>query len=181
MRLYSFVTSKEELLELMADAVYAEMMAAGRFHGPWRSALHAIAHRTRKAAQAHPWFITLLAGRHHIGPNALAYLEASLGALSGAPGFEDIDHAARALRVLNAYVLGAIQSEASELRAERESGMNMSEWQQARWPYVQRVLASGAFPTLTRFVKDAAHPPDDVVFEEGLQHVLDGIAARLSR
>jgi AcrR family transcriptional regulator len=181
MRLYGYLSTKEELLELMVDAVYGEMASAGPIRGDWREALRTIARRTRQAAQKHKWFIDLLGGRHHLGPNALAHSEASLAALSQTPGFEDIDAVLQAVGTVNAYVIGAIQSEASELRAERESGMNETQWQNATWPYIQRMIATGRFPTLARVVREARHPSSDVRFDTGLECVLDGIAARLSR
>ncbi|WP_044966599.1 TetR/AcrR family transcriptional regulator [Sorangium cellulosum] len=180
MRLYGYLDTKEELLELMVDAVYGEMASAGPIPGGWREALRTIAHRTRRAAREHGWFIDLLGGRPHLGPNALAHLEASLAALSGAPGFEDIDAVMMAVGTVNAYVLGAIRAEANELRAEVASGMDQTEWQRASEAYIRRMIATGRFPTLAKVVKDATHPPADAAFDRGLDCVLDGIAARLS-
>jgi AcrR family transcriptional regulator len=180
MRLYGYVATKEELLELMVDAVYGEMASAGRPRGDWRKALRDIAHRMRRAAREHRWFIDLLGGRPHMGPNALVHLEASLAALSDTPGFEDIDAVMQAVRTVNAYVIGAIRSEASELRAELQSGKSRTEWQTSTGPYIQRMIATGDFPMLDRVFRDAKHPSFDVTFDKGLDCVLDGIAARLS-
>ena len=179
MRLYGYLSTKEELLELMADAVYGEMVAAGPVEAGWRDALRTIAHRTRHAAQTHPWFSDLLGGRPRQGPNALTYLEASFAALSDTPGFEDIDVAMRALRAVNAYIIGAVQSEASERRAQSESGMTRADWLAGDAPYMTRMLASGQFPQLSRVVEGAAQPPADVIFDDGLNYLLDGIAARI--
>jgi AcrR family transcriptional regulator len=181
MRLYGYLSTKEELLELMVDAVYGEMASAGPIRGGWRKALRTIAHRTRAAAAEHKWFVDLLGGRPHLGPNALVYLEASLAALSSSAGFEDIDDVMLAVGAVHAYVIGAIRSEARELRAGIESGLSEKEWQMATGPYLERLIATGRFPTLARVMRDATHPPFDVVFDKGLDCVLDGIAARLSR
>lgn len=181
MRLYGYVATKEELLELMVDEVYGEMAADGRLRGDWRKALRAVAHRMRRASRKHPWFTGLLGGRPHLGPHALAHLEAALAALGDTPGFEDIDTVMHALRTVNAYVIGAIQSEASELRSEVQSGKTKTEWQNATGPYLQRMLATGQFPMLARVMQDATHPPLDALFDQGLECVLDGIAARRSR
>jgi AcrR family transcriptional regulator len=180
MRLYGYVSTKEELLELMVDVIYGEMASSGPIGGDWREALRSIAHRVRRAAGEHKWFIDLLGGRPHLGPNALAHLEAALAALCNAPGFEDIDAIFRAIGTVNAYVIGAIQCEASELRAEFQSGMDQTEWQKASWPYIHRMLLTGRFPMLAKVVRDATHPSPDVVFDDGLDCVLDGIAVRLA-
>ncbi|WP_438002510.1 TetR/AcrR family transcriptional regulator C-terminal domain-containing protein [Sorangium sp. So ce185] len=101
--------------------------------------------------------------------------------MSGAPGFEDIDAVMLAVGTVNAYVIGAIRGEANELRAELASGMSQAEWQRASDAYIHRMIATGRFPTLAKVVRDASHPPADVVFDGGLDCVLDGIEARLSR
>ena len=180
MRLYGYISTKEELLDLMVDAVHGEMLRRGPPPGDWREALRAMAQATRQAALRHGWFADLLGGRPHQGPNALAHLEASLAALHGPPGFEDIDAVLLAARTVHAYVIGATRSEFSERNAERESGLDKAGWQAANGPYIYRMIATGRFPTIARVVDKATHPPDDVVFEQGLDLVLAGIAARLS-
>jgi AcrR family transcriptional regulator len=181
MRLYGYTSTKEGLLELMVDAVYGEIAETEPIRGGWREALRSIAHRTREAAKRHEWFADLLGGRVHLGPSALAHLEASLAALGRTRGFEDVDANMQALGTVNAYVIGAIRGEASELRAELQSGMTEPEWQGATWPYLQRMIATGRFPMIERVVKEARHPSSDEAFERGLECVLDGIAAGLAR
>ena len=43
------------------------------------------------------------------------------------------------------------------------------------------MMATGRFPTLGQVVEGASHPPADVVFGQGLECVLDGIATRIPR
>ena len=85
-----------------------------------------------------------------------------------------------AVRTINAYVIGAIRSEASELRRELESGMDKAAWQTATWPYIHGMIATGCFPTAVKIVRDASHPSPDVEFDKGLDCVLNGVAAQLS-
>ena len=181
MRLYGYTETKEGLLEMMVDAVYGEIAEAGPIRGTWRQVLRSIAHRTREAARTHDWFVELLGGRLHFGPNALAHWEASLAALAAAPGFEDIDSVLLAVGTVNAYVVGAARREASELSAEIETGMNEQQWQDATWPYLERMIETGRFPTIARVVHDAKHPSSDVAFERGLDCVIEGIGARVLR
>jgi AcrR family transcriptional regulator len=181
MRLYGYMSTKEELLDLMVDSVYGELMGTGPLRGDWRESLRQLARRTRQAARAHPWFVDLLGGRPHLGPHGLEYLEALLAAVGRAPGFEAGDAILLAARTVNAYVVGSIRSEASELRAEAESGLSKKEWQAASWPYVQRMMESGRFPTFAQTVRKAVHPSADTVFDEGLECVLDGLVSRHRR
>jgi AcrR family transcriptional regulator len=175
MRLYGYLSTKEELLELMVDTVYGEMLAAGPKGSGWREALRTVGHRMRQATREHPWFIELLGGRPNLGPNAITHLEAAYAALSDAHEFQDMDAIMQAVKTVNAYVIGALRNEAHELRAERESGMDPAEWQVAWWPYLQRLIATGRFPMMARVVSEATHPPAEIEFERGLDCVLAGI------
>lgn len=179
MRLYGYLSTKEELLDLMLDEVYGEIVLDGPFDGDWRTAIRAIAHRTRAAALRHEWFVDLLGGRPHLGPNALAHLESTLSILDGVPGFADIDAVMHASFTIGAYVVGAIRGEITERRAERATGMTERQWQDASAPYLERMLATGRFPTLAKVARDATHPPAEIGFDVGLDHVLAGITANL--
>jgi len=180
MRLYGYMSTKEELLDLMADAVYGEMASTETLPDNWRAATRALAHRVRQAVQKHPWFLDLLGGRPHLGPKALAHLEASLASLRGMPGFDDASFVFQAFRTVNAYVIGTLQSEESEVLAERESGLSKKEWQNATGPYIKRMIGTGRFPAIAKVVLYASHPSPAIVFDRGLDCVLDGIEARVA-
>ena len=180
MRLYGYIESKEELFDLVVDAVYAELLQGGSLPRAWRAALTELARRVRRVAHAHPWFPGLLSGRPNLGPNALAYLEVALAALTREPQVS-IDAALDALRVLMAYVLGAVQTEANDLRAARASGLDEAAWRDRQAPYLFRTLARGQHPTLQRVVDEHEHATPDATFERGLAWVLDGIEANLRR
>jgi AcrR family transcriptional regulator len=180
MRLYRYLSTKEELLDLMVDAVYGEIPSPEPADGDWRGALRSLAHRTRQAALRHEWFSDLLGGRPHLGPNALAHLEASLASLTGAPGFDDIDTVVQVRDAVNDYVIGAIRNEITELRAEQTTGLDKQQWQLASSSYLNQMLATGRFPMMTKVVRDANHRDSDIKFDTGLDYLLDGIAAQLT-
>lgn len=181
MRLYGYIATKEEMLDLMVDAVYAEMLASVEAApGSWRSQIARMAYALRDAALRHPWFAGLLGGRPHQGPNALAFMEAMLTAVGRTPGVEGIEAVFRATKVIGAYILGAVCDEAAEAVALKESGLTKAEWQNKNWPYLQRMIATGRFPMLAK-VAGEAHPfAPDTAFNEGLECVLEGIARRSS-
>src|SRR3954453_8864604 len=56
MRLYGYIATKEELLDLMVDAVYAEIRPAG---DGWREVLCSLAESVRKATHRHEWLAAL--------------------------------------------------------------------------------------------------------------------------
>ena len=82
MALYRYVTSKDDLLDAMADRLYGELdlPAAGE---PWWDALAGLARSTREELLARPWSVHLFA-RPLAGPHGQALDEALRGALLGA-------------------------------------------------------------------------------------------------
>ncbi len=174
MRLYGYIGGKEELLDLMVDAVYAEIRPAG---DGWREVLRSHAEATRHAVHEHEWLADLLGGRPQLGPQALASGETVLAAL----GDIDVDIVMPLVAAVNAYVIGAVRREIAERRAERATGMDEKRWQASLGPYLTRAFASGQFPALATVVRDAVHLNADQTFHIGLDCLLDGIEARISR
>ncbi|KOV80560.1 TetR/AcrR family transcriptional regulator [Nocardia sp. NRRL S-836] len=173
MRLYGYIETKDELLDLMVDEVYGEITPPDP-SADWRTGLRHVAHSIRDAAKRHEWFIDLLSGRPHQGPNALVHMETTLATVR----FEDIDQVLGVTGTVMAYVYGAVRREITELRAERSSGMTEEQWQRASGPYMRRMLATGRFPVLGRVMFESRDHEPAEVFELGLDYVLDGVAAR---
>ncbi|MEV5559736.1 TetR/AcrR family transcriptional regulator C-terminal domain-containing protein [Nonomuraea wenchangensis] len=179
MRLYGYLATKEELFDLMLDAVYAEILpqeSEGQARG-WRETLRAHARRTRQAALRHEWLADLLGGRPSLGPNALAAAEVTLAAFDG---LADVDTVARAVATVNAYVAGAIRREIANLRAERATGLSEHDWQRAHGPHLTRMLDTGRYPALARFVHEGTETDAGTFFDLELDWVLDAVAARVA-
>lgn len=174
MRLYGYIATKEELLDLMVDAVHAEIRPTG---DGWREVLRSLAETIRQAAHEHEWLADLIGGRPQLGPNTLAGGEAVAAGMNGL----DLDVVVPAIAAVNAYVIGAVRREITERRAERASGMNQRQWQASYGPYLRRTFATGRFPALATLVHDGPHPDADQTFRTGLEFLLDGIEARISR
>ncbi|QTE02966.1 Tetracycline repressor protein class B [Streptomyces cyanogenus] len=173
MRLYGYIATKEELLDLMVDAVHAEIRPAG---DGWREVLRSLAETTRQAVHRHEWLADLIGGRPRLGPHALARGEAVLAAMADV----DVDTVVPVVAAVDAYVIGAVRREITERRAERATGMDKKQWQAAFGPYLQRVFATGRFPALASVVRDGPHLDADQTFQTGLDFLLDGIEARIS-
>ncbi|MEW1691562.1 TetR/AcrR family transcriptional regulator [Streptomyces sp. NPDC091265] len=176
MRLYRYISTKEELFDLMVDEVQAEILPEER-PGDWREAMRVLAHRTRQAALRHPWLADLLGGRPAFGPNGLAVAEATLSAFDGVA---DIDTVMRAVETVSAYFNGAIRREITNLRAEHVTGLSKHDWQRARGPHLTKMLATGRFPALAKAVHDGTDVDAETSFATGLDWVLDAVAARLT-
>jgi hypothetical protein len=93
----------------------------------------------------------------------------------------DLDVVVPAVAAVRAYVVGAVRREIAEQRAEQASGMDIREFQVANGPYLERVFATGRFPALARVVRDGPHLSADENFRTGLEFLLDGIGARITR
>ncbi len=177
MRLYRYISTKEELFDLMVDEVHAEIRPEEQ-PGDWREALRALARRTRQAALRHEWLADLLGGRPALGPNGLVVTETTLAAFDG---LADVDTVMRAVETVSAYFIGAIRREITNLRAERATGLSKHDWQRASGPHVTRMLATGRFPALARVVHDGTDVDAEASFATGLDWVLDAVAAKLTR
>ncbi|WP_433608895.1 TetR/AcrR family transcriptional regulator C-terminal domain-containing protein [Dactylosporangium sp. CA-139114] len=180
MTLYNYVETKDELVELMDDALMAEaVVAEGELPAGWREATATIARRTWAVLSRHPWAITLRPGPA-LGPNAMLHFEQSLAALAGT----GLDNAGRfdVIAIVDAYVFGAALR-AAEARAEPDPEVvkavvayGMEQLATGRYPHTAGLL-DGHEPGSPEVVGPATGP-DAVAaqFERGLQAVLDGVA-----
>lgn len=173
MRLYGYIDTKEELLDLMVNAVHAEIQPTG---DDWRQVLRSVADATRQAAHRHEWLADLIGGRPQLGPNTLATGDAVLAAMDGV----DLATVVPAVAAVSAYVAGSVRREIAERRAERASGMDLKQFQAANGPYLERTFATGRYPALATVVRDGPHLSPDETFHLGLEFLLDGIATRIS-
>lgn len=180
MSLYRYVGSRDDLIDLMIDAVFGEIDLPARPSGDWRRDLSLAAERTRAVGLRHPWQIALAGRRPTLGPNSLRVQEFAMSALDGF-GL-DIDEIASLVGMLSDYTHSAVHREIGWLEQARRTGMDMAEWM-SRYvgPYVAEVVASGRYPMFTRTIRQARvpHLPPEERFRYGLAHVLDGIAACL--
>ncbi|MBN8471191.1 TetR/AcrR family transcriptional regulator C-terminal domain-containing protein [Corallococcus exiguus] len=179
-RLRERVFSKEELHELMVDAFYQELLADSLYGGDWRQILREVAQQSRRAVHKHLWFTDLQGPRFSMVPHALVYIDTTLDALADEPGFENIGSALRILQNVSAYATGAIVGEATEVRCERRFGKEWMEMRDTLGPYYRRRLATGRFARIVQAVEDPLGTSLDVLFDQGLEFMIDGIAARLS-
>jgi len=108
MSLYNHVASKDDLLDGMVDAVFAEidLPSVGE---PWQPELRRRAFSQREAIRRHPWAAPLMESRTSPGPATLRHHNAVVGCLR-AQGFS-VAMAAHAFSLLDAYVYGFVLQE----------------------------------------------------------------------
>jgi AcrR family transcriptional regulator len=187
MSLYWYVASKEELLDLMLDAIEAEIEVP-EASGDWRADLGAFAHRTRAALSRHMWAIEFIGSRPPSGPNDVRNLERLLSLLDET-GVDDFRVIMGVFMTVATFVIGAVMREAQELRFQREqdqiqANMTETEIQAEHERFYTWFKNSGHYPHITRLMESGVDPDDPDTREERFQFsldcVLDGIAARLS-
>jgi AcrR family transcriptional regulator len=179
MSLYRHVESKDDLHELMYDAVLGELDLPAAPSGRWRDDLAGLVRALRRLYHRHPW-ATRLGRRPTLGPNSVRLTEYSLAAVDhlGLDIEAMTDVVATALQFTQGFVVG----EAGRLEARQRSGLDDEAYRRHAGPYVAGLIAGGRHPYLRRVVEEAEHDHDpDAVFERRLGMVLDGIAAAVDR
>lgn len=169
--LYRYVTNRDELLDLMIDAVQGETPPAPT--GDWRADLTAIAHQLRDRWLRHPWLTSELTGRPSLGPRSLRHADAALQVALTLTA--DVTRASNVIATVRAYVFGSVAAELADLQARRRTGLTEEQWQASVAPYITRVLETGAHPSLARRIQEGDETPPARQFELGLAWVLDGI------
>jgi len=181
MSLYPHIGSKDDLIDLMIDAVVRESLLPEPIPSGWREALVAIADHSRAACLRHPWIAAAHSRRSSLGPHSLRHFEQSLAAVASL----DVSDERRVaiLTATDTYTMGHVTFELVERETLRRNRLTASAWQEAKHAYVTRTAAEGGFPHLAALTAtDAAFAPTDhdARFAEGLNWLLDGIAAQLA-
>jgi AcrR family transcriptional regulator len=193
MALYTYVPGKAELLDLMLDAVLAEVAQGPPVAGGWRAAAEASARQGWAFYERHPWVLHVSGARALLGPHELDAYEAQVRIFDGL-GLSAVDQT-RVVGVLASFVRGAARAVADARAAERATGVSDDDWWAARSAMLDELVGdwwAERYPTLTRMEAEKAflqadRAPGDAtpyveyeelaVFEFGLQRLLDGIEA----
>lgn len=172
--LYWHVRGKEQLLDLLTDALMADAELPPR-QGDWRQQLREYSLRYRRHLLAKRDAARVVAGRLALGPHLLRLMEDQLDRLREA-GFSNAD-AALASYLLGVYVQGFVLQEQVPLSGETE-GASRSEAARAASDRL-RALPEATFPNLVTLADDLAGPSMEERFVFGLERLLDGLAALL--
>jgi AcrR family transcriptional regulator len=172
MSLYTYLNSKDELFQLMADEAAGYLLLPEPLPASWRDAVAAVARRSLDIFTRHSWIVELPAeSRLQGGPNALRHVEQSLKALAGL----ELPAAQQwlILMAVDDYTLGYVTREV--LQKSAHDGWDEERNMIVGRAYYQDLLDSGQFPLLKGLL-DAGRPDIDA-FETGLRWMLDGIEA----
>jgi len=191
MSLYRYIPGKAELLDLMLDTAYGEMLRIddapaetdelqNTTRPNWRPALARVAHRYRAMYLRHPWILQFAVSRPPLGPNVMEAYDRDLRAIDGS-GLTDIQ-----MDAVISLVIGFVQSTARAAvdvaLAEQRTGLTDRQWWEAHAPLVEKVFDPLRYPLAARIgaaageANQAAYDPQQA-FDFGLARILDGVAA----
>jgi len=167
MTLYHYFPSKRELLDAVVDVAFAQQDPP-RLEGSWREQIALLAGWARGTIARHPGLAQIRAGVPILRPEALRFSEDGLRVLEDA-GF-DTAEAVKAYRLLFTYTVGfsLLSSPAAENQARDAARQALA------------ALPPEYYPRLSAAVEEAAEAmAGDVVFDYGLERLLDGLEMRL--
>jgi AcrR family transcriptional regulator len=147
--LYRYLASRDDLLDLMADAAGGELALAPPT-GEWLADLVALGEAMRAVMRRHPWLPVLALNRPVLGPNGLAVMEHYLDVLAGHPA--PLAAKLEAFAVLNGMTALSVHSELAGAAAA----------QRRHAAYLGYAVASGQFPRLAALLGAAAGAGSEV-------------------
>ncbi|MEV6978131.1 TetR/AcrR family transcriptional regulator C-terminal domain-containing protein [Kitasatospora sp. NPDC093806] len=181
MSAYRYVTSKDELVLLTADAAFGEASYPAEPPAGWRPRLELGARTLWTLFRRHPWLAQLTpVTRPLLLPNLLAHAEWALAALDG--------HGLDTTTVLDIHVLlysyieGIAVNLEREAQAQDSTGLTGEQWTDTRLAAFAPLAGTGRFPVFTRMMAELSDGYDlnlDALFEFGLANLLDGLTPRI--
>lgn len=183
MSLYTYVESKNQLVELMLDRVIGRLPRPEPA-GTWRDRVSRAAHDELEGYLRHPWMLQVDASRPPLGPGTSDWYEYTISALDGI-GLSDLEMDA-AVATIGGLVAATARSTIDADRARKTSGRTDTEWWEANLPVLEQVMSDDRWPVSSRVGQSVGQAYQSIAdplasFEFGLNAVLDGIESRILR
>ncbi|WP_030946272.1 TetR/AcrR family transcriptional regulator [Streptomyces sp. NRRL S-646] len=176
MSLYNYVPRKEDLYELMVDAVSGEH-ELWEPSGDWRADMRRVAQQTRALMHRHPWLTRLMSPVYGFSPNALRYLEHCLACLD--PLDARYGMKMQLVGMLNGCVTSYVATELAAAERTRSLPWSAEEESAVRIAYLGSQVGGGAYPRMAAAFTEDPGPIDlDGAFELMLSRILDAFEPR---
>jgi AcrR family transcriptional regulator len=182
--LYRYVSTRDEILELMADEAAREYQFGPAPQAP-ETALHGLLQLARQARhiyQRHPWLIDLPSVGGLPGPNEIAYTEHVLALL------DSTELTSRARLETVGIFTGLVRLLARTEADQQRAGQDLAAWQGALAGYLVAAVSGGQYPYLAAALAGQASgpaagsasgpaSPDGDLFDRTLTRILAGLLA----
>ncbi|GAA2508909.1 TetR/AcrR family transcriptional regulator [Streptomyces longisporus] len=176
MSLYNYVPRKEDLYELMVDAISGEH-EVWEPSGDWRADMRRVAQQTRALMHRHPWLTRLMSPVYGFSPNALRYLEHCLACLD--PLEARYGMKMQLVGMLNGCVTSYVATELAAAERTRSLPWSAEEENAVRIAYLGTALAGGEYPRMAAAFTEDSGPIDlEGAFELMVERMLDAFAPR---
>ncbi|MFK0231127.1 TetR/AcrR family transcriptional regulator [Streptomyces sp. NPDC090303] len=168
--LYRYLASRDDLLDLMTDAVAGEIDLGVPLTGNPVEDLLALAVRAKATRLRHPWLTDVPPEPLRMGPNGMDFLEYALQALApaGLPGRTGIEIVA---------LLNALTEQFS--RAESQAGRALTGRQEAQAAYIGETAACGEHPHVAAALNEQSETDraqdEQLGFERVMRRTLTGL------
>lgn len=155
--LYRYVKSRDEIIELMADAAIGSP-ALMELRTTWTDAILTLANAQLRHHQKHAWLIHASLEVRNFGPNTLAWFEGYLSVMSG------LDVSARVKMELIGLVTGVVSLFAQQLQQATTS------------TFAFDLLSSKRHPNLAAALSEPGDSPDPVdLFDRAILALCRGL------
>ncbi len=180
MSLYRWMPSRDDLTLHMLDATLGQIDWPEPPKG-WRPQLEVLARAQWAITREHPWLAQLLSmTRPQLAPKAMMHTEWAMRALSGL-GLSG-GEALRISLTLVSFGIGTALAVDNELQAQRDTGITSDEWMDRQEAQARAIFATGRYPHLSSFAEHEDFDSElDVLFESGLEIILDGVERLLEK
>ncbi|MDN3055129.1 TetR/AcrR family transcriptional regulator C-terminal domain-containing protein [Streptomyces sp. SRF1] len=170
--LYWHVATKDDVLDLALDAVFAELDLPDEHSASWQGDVEAFMTGLRSVLLRHPWAAALAGSRPLLGPHALRSSEFAYTALATG-GFDGV-HLSAAAATITHYVIGSASSEAVWRKRSDEAATRSAVDAHLRAHIDEYPTLAGHFPLLEEDDWDAH-------FHRGMRLLLTGLTSSEAR
>jgi TetR/AcrR family tetracycline transcriptional repressor len=176
MTIYWYVQNKEEVLDLVADRILAdvEIPPVG---GDWRVAGRTAALAVRRRMMAHARAVSVMVGRGSFGPNGMRMIEQAL-AIFRAAGFDDVE-AADAYFAFSNYVTGFCLMQTTTVAVAGQPDIDRRTYAGMVASYIAS-LPPGLYPNLQAAAPRIFTASLDDRFAFGVDCLITGLEAKLA-
>lgn len=173
MSLYRYVTAKDDLVLLMQEQAHGVPPETIGEAPDWRSALRSWSGAQLDVYRRHPWLLDIPISGTPTTPNAMAWLDAAIGALRSTP-LDDEEKIAVCLAIMGQTRWQGVV-ERGYVSAAAAAGTSTDELDRVAETALAQLVTPEAFPEVARLVANGVFSSDDDPFVFGLDRLLDGV------